>query len=315
MSETPKISICIITYNHGDYIAEALDSVLSQNLTHSCEVIIADDCSTDNTREVIDRYALSRPDIIRTILQEKNVGPSENFLSLLNAAKGEYVACLEGDDFYVDPYKLQKQVDFLDQNPELGGCFHDLRIIDSKGHVLDENYPLKLKHEKVTVQDLIEAGNNSQTNSRVYRRSCIENMPEWYATFASDFGLEILVAKQGGWGYIDEVMSAYRVHGTGGFTSVGKAKQSLFIFTSYKHLLQDKELSKQFGDMLRFRLRHFALEIARAYRAEGKHLNYLRYLRAFIRYCPKDLKLMKFLIKQELFGARDKVSLDKPAYW
>lgn len=122
MSE-PLLSVCLITYNHKQYIKDAIDGVLMQKVNFSWELIIADDCSTDGTREILLEYKEKHPDFIKLILQKKNVGPAKNWNDLITAPKSKYIAYFEGDDYWIDPLKLQKQIDFLEANPEYGMCY------------------------------------------------------------------------------------------------------------------------------------------------------------------------------------------------
>lgn len=119
MSE-PLLSVCLITYNHAKYIKEAIDGVLMQKVNFTWELIIADDFSIDGTREIVIEYKKKYPDFIKLILQEKNVGAAKNWMDLITNPKSKYIAYFEGDDYWTDPLKLQKQVDFLEENEDYG---------------------------------------------------------------------------------------------------------------------------------------------------------------------------------------------------
>ncbi|MBJ7429339.1 MAG: glycosyltransferase [Bacteroidia bacterium] len=119
MSE-PIVSVCLITYNHAKYIAQAIESVLMQQTNYEWELVIADDFSTDGTREIIKEYKTKYPEKIKLILQEKNVGANKNWIDLLSYPKSKYIAYFEGDDYWIDKNKLQKQIDFLESNPDYG---------------------------------------------------------------------------------------------------------------------------------------------------------------------------------------------------
>ncbi len=112
-NETPLVSICLLTYNHQRWIHEAIDSILRQETDFPCELIIAEDCSTDRTREIVLSYAEKYP--IRLILQEKNKGAMRNLKDLMDAPAGKYVAYIEGDDSWIDPLKLKKQSCLLEK--------------------------------------------------------------------------------------------------------------------------------------------------------------------------------------------------------
>ena len=125
----PKVTIICITYNHEKFIAEALDSFLMQKTDFPFEVIVGEDCSSDRTTEIVRQYARNYPDIIKPVFQKNNVGPYQNTLSAYKQIQGEYVINNEGDDYFSDPLKLQKQVDFLDSHPEYSICFHPVKVI------------------------------------------------------------------------------------------------------------------------------------------------------------------------------------------
>ena len=120
LSKNPLVSVHMITYNHEKYIAQAIESALMQKTNFDYEIVIGEDCSTDKTRKIVDTYAKKYPDKIKLILNEKNIGMIPNFIKTLNMCRGKYIAMLEGDDYWTDPYKLQKQVDFLETNPDYG---------------------------------------------------------------------------------------------------------------------------------------------------------------------------------------------------
>ena len=118
----PKVSAIIITYNHVRFIAQAIESVLLQEVDFPVEIIIGDDCSTDGTRELVKAYAEKYPNVIRALLPAHNLGMGKNFRALYTACNGEFIALMDGDDYWSDPRKLQKQVAFMEHNPEFSMC-------------------------------------------------------------------------------------------------------------------------------------------------------------------------------------------------
>lgn len=122
--DDPLVSIITITYNHESFIEKTIQGVISQIVDFRIEYIIAEDCSTDNTRSICQQYANKHHDLIRLITSETNLGAVENELRAMNEAKSKYIAICEGDDYWTDPYKLQKQIDFLENNLEYSVCFH-----------------------------------------------------------------------------------------------------------------------------------------------------------------------------------------------
>jgi len=119
MSE-PLVSVDMITYNHAPYIARAIEGVVKQKTNFPFELVIGEDCSTDGTREIVFEYKRKYPNIIRVVASERNLGAAANSRQVAQACRGQYIAFCEGDDFWHDETKLQKQVDYLERNPECG---------------------------------------------------------------------------------------------------------------------------------------------------------------------------------------------------
>lgn len=133
----PLVSVIVLTYNHKPYIAQALDSILMQEVDFSYEILVGDDGSQDGTSEIVWDYAQRYPERIRAFIREKNLGPSLNLYETMRRARGKYMASCEGDDYWSDSRKLQLQVDFLEANPQYIGCVHPIQIVD------ENNVPLK----------------------------------------------------------------------------------------------------------------------------------------------------------------------------
>ena len=149
------VSVAIIAYNVEDYIPEAIESVLNQVTNFKVEIVIGEDCSTDNTRNIILNYQKQYPDIIKVFYHEKNLGLTPNSIATQNACKGKYIALLDGDDFWTDENKLQKQVDFLEKNKEYSACAHQSVII--KGINEDRDLGIKdtINHRKFHTSSLV----------------------------------------------------------------------------------------------------------------------------------------------------------------
>lgn len=224
----PKVSVVSITYNHEAYIREALDGFVAQHVDFPLEVIVADDASTDDTPGIIRQYAAQYPDLIRPILRAENVGIHANLTDALSAARGEYLALCEGDDYWTDPSKLSKQVEFLDQHPETAVCFHPVRVVwtaEGERNGLAESVIRRI--EQIVLRELprpswmgdlsldaLISRNFIQTNSVIYRRMPryddipAEIMPlDWY--------LHVRHAARGDIALLPDVMSVYRRHPQG----------------------------------------------------------------------------------------------------
>jgi len=118
MNSLPVVSVYMITYNHESYIAQAIEGIMMQQTDFPIELVIGEDCSTDRTREICLEYQDKYPEIIRLLLPEKNIGIYKNSKSTFIECKGKYIAICEGDDYWTDPLKLQKQVYFLETRPD-----------------------------------------------------------------------------------------------------------------------------------------------------------------------------------------------------
>lgn len=226
-----KVSVCMITYNHEKFISQAIESVLMQKTDFEYELVIGEDYSTDSTREIVKQYAERYPDRIKVLLHPKNLGIQTNFTETLKACNGEYIALLEGDDYWTDKYKLQKQVDFLDEQPECAICFHNVKMIyDNNPEMSHPFYSQNpngrpFTHKKPnpisTLKDLLNLkGNFIHTPSVMFRSRLFEELPGWYYKVPmGDWPLHILNAHHGDVGYIDEVLGVYRVHAGGIWSS------------------------------------------------------------------------------------------------
>lgn len=126
----PMVSVVMTTYNHYPYIREAIEGVLMQKTDFPVELIIGEDCSNDDTRKIVEEYSVRYPEKIKPIFNEKNLGFLKNYKNTLQAVSGKYIAFCEGDDYWTDPLKLQKQVDFMERNVSYVACFHKYQELE-----------------------------------------------------------------------------------------------------------------------------------------------------------------------------------------
>ena len=219
----PKVSVLMLTYNHERFIAQAVESVLAQETSFPIEIVVGEDCSTDRTREILLKLQQSHPGTIRLLFREKNLGPQKNYASTFAACTGQYIAMLEGDDYWTNPKKLQKQVDALDAHPEWSVCFHITRRVYDDGSKEPELYPANWTKEVATVHDLFQ-GNLFNTCSQVFRNRLFGALPSWLLEVEpGDWITNILNADCGPVGCILEVMADYRIHSQGLWSSKGRA--------------------------------------------------------------------------------------------
>jgi len=226
-----KISICCITYNHESYIRKCIDGFIMQKTDFLFDVLIHDDASTDKTADIIREYEAKYPDIVKPIYQKENqysqgIRPINKFNFERSNAK--YIAMCEGDDYWTDPYKLQKQVDFLEENGDCSLCFHASKHINTnnpdKFHVhhpkiIPTDYKFEMKHV------ILGGGGFMATNSMVFLKEHIMERPEWMDKVPiGDLPLMLLLASKGKIGYVDDVMSVYRIMSSS--TSWGASMQN-----------------------------------------------------------------------------------------
>lgn len=171
MDKLPLVSVVMITYNHEAFIEEAIRGVLIQNCNFQIEFIISNDKSTDRTAEVITKVLKENPTPIdvKVFNHEKNKGVSGNFIWALNQAQGKYIAYCEGDDFWTDPLKLKKQVDFLETNPDYVVTCHNAKVINPEGRILKLKKSPKLTKNKSYSQMDLKKGMHLLTLTLVFR--------------------------------------------------------------------------------------------------------------------------------------------------
>ncbi len=228
-----RVSVLITSYQHERYIARALESVLEQSADVSFEVLVGDDASTDGTRAVIAGLARAHAERIRTFLPEKNLGSGGKaiFAELLGQARGEYIATLDGDDWWTSPAKLRRQVAYLDEHPECSMCFHNVLYHWEDGSRADapRNRPDQATHHDM--EELL-SGCYVGSCSPVFRRAAIVPLPAWYFEMPwGDWPLYILAARAGEIHYLPELMGVYRLHQHGMFSGLSQ-RQVLEIWTT-----------------------------------------------------------------------------------
>ena len=226
-NKQPKVSVSIITYNHEDYLAECLESIVTQECDFSFEVVVGEDCSTDATRDVLKQYVHNYPKLIVPIYQKSNVGWQQNYIDVLKKCKGEYIAHIDGDDCALAD-KLQKQVDFLDKHQECSMVFHNAQIFGENIKKNAYNNPLQEESCIIDINKFVQIGvphwNNS---SKMFRKKSLKNF-EFVKNLhcIGDQYLHLESAKEGKIAYIAEVLGKYRKH-ENGFSTRNKQKDRI----------------------------------------------------------------------------------------
>ena len=239
------VSICCLTYNHGQYIRQCLDGFMMQKTTFPFEVLIHDDASTDRTADIIHEYEAKYPDIIKPIYQKENqyskgvrISPTFQY----PRAKGKYIALCEGDDYWIDPYKLQKQVDFLEDHSEYSMCFHNAMVHWENGQFLDAPFA-KLENRDYAGEEIYENW-IVPTASVVFRKSSLTSKYEERrknpAVIFGDIILFLSLAEEGKVHAFKEMMSVYR-------RQEGGAVYGVNIQRIIRKIGHDKYIGEEFG--------------------------------------------------------------------
>ncbi|MBV6485345.1 MAG: hypothetical protein KFKLKKLM_01906 [Flavobacteriales bacterium] len=228
----PLLSVCIQSFNHVKFIKECLDGILMQQTNFDLEILLGEDASTDGTREICIEYAQKNPTKIRLFLHHRqnnisiNGSPTGrfNFLYNLYSAKGKYIALCEGDDYWTDPYKLQKQVDFLEANPDFNICFTKANVL--KNNELELHTIPDISADGVYLyDDLLEHYNFITTASVLFRKN-FNDIPSWiYQLPYGDMGLYCLVSKNAKIKCLPEISSVYRIHDKGMWSGIDELKK------------------------------------------------------------------------------------------
>jgi glycosyltransferase involved in cell wall biosynthesis len=275
-----KVSVSIVTYNQEKFIAKALDSVLMQRTNFDYEIVIGEDCSTDTTRAILLDYQKRHPGIISLLLNDKNLGGNKNIEQTMQACRSEYVAVLDGDDYWTSTDKLQKQVDFLDSHPECSACFHDVLII----HADESREPTHYRHRQkafCSVEDLL-LDNFIPTSAVVFRRHLFERLPYWISRLKmGDWPFHILNALQGRIGYIDETMGVYLVH-HGGVWSMQRWQYHVLSVIELFEALRI-HLDRKYRGIINPILCSWYFSVSGRYENEGDLVNARTYLNKAIR--------------------------------
>jgi glycosyltransferase involved in cell wall biosynthesis len=220
----PLVSVVVPTYQHAAFIRQCLDSILMQKTNFNFEIILGEDESIDGTRDICIEYSNKYPDKIRLFLRSRKdvifingrATGRYNFINCLKEANGKYIALCEGDDYWTDPLKLQKQVDFLEANEDFSICFHNANIVDNNNQFIKLFHQNPVK-EITDFMDLISENWYIPTASMVFKRSSIDKLPHWFTeVFNGDYALQLILTSEGQKiGYLADIMGAYRIHGGG----------------------------------------------------------------------------------------------------
>ena len=292
MNKNPIVSICCLTYNHESYIRQCLDGFLMQQCDFDFEVLIHDDASTDGTQKIIKEYHEKFPHIIKPIFQKENQyskGVGVNRVYNFSRAIGKYIALCEGDDYWTDPLKLQKQVKILDNNPTIGISMGSFELLYQDTGFIKKavNAQPNSKKDIYTIEDYLSHP-FSQTASFLFRNDLYEIPEEKYrSVFAGDQFLVANIAKKSNIHFLWEPLSVYRVHTEGVSkknTSLSYQEERLRLFIATMNDFTDN----RYYDILKKRMKK---------ELELKKLKWL-----------KDTNRTKFLLAKIIYMIKEKFS-------
>ncbi|GAB2776589.1 glycosyltransferase involved in cell wall biosynthesis [Hymenobacter luteus] len=232
----PLVSVWLITYNHEPYIAQAIEGVLMQKTTFAVELVIGEDCSSDRTREIVLAYKEKYPDRIKLFLSPENLGMVPVLEPTFAMCRGKYVAMLDGDDYWTDSQKLQKQIDLMEADATCNISFHSVQVYDESSgrYTLPPHPAWSSVSQGLDLHEFIHLGNPIYTVSAIFRRLTPELPAYYYQLPYPDLAIYYLVLAAGGRAcYLPEVMGVYRRHAKGAFTGASwlkKRQDSLLFF-------------------------------------------------------------------------------------
>jgi len=255
-----KISVIVTSYNHEKYIRECIDNILVQKGVFF-ELIIGDDYSGDGTREILEEYESLYPEIIKLLPSSENVGVTMNLKRCLEAVTGDYIAICEGDDYWTDPYKLQKQVNFLEKRKDCVICFNSILMFyendEKKNYIFQKN----LRKDTFRTRDLILDNFIGNFSCCMYRTNVVKKLPDnLYDIFSVDWMFNIACSEYGNIGFLNENMTVYRIHDGGLWSSKGSFDKSSYLlplidiyneFLSFRYDSDFSELKKNILSVLK----------------------------------------------------------------
>jgi glycosyltransferase involved in cell wall biosynthesis len=279
----PLVSICCITYNHEKYIRDAIEGFLMQKTDFPVEILIFDDASQDRTQEIIEEYAKKNENIV-TFLQTENQrskGKNGYIDWLLPAAKGKYIALCEGDDYWIDPYKLQNQVDFLNENENFVMCFTNCLIkneITKKEKIAKINIWDSLDTRGLLMHNSLEGvkygeeiNSPGHTSTIVFRNHLINSFPNWYSKcFIGDEPLFLILSKFGNAKFINTISSVYRQH-LSGVSTINFTFESDYLGRIFMYKKLNTYFDKKYSKYIFHLIAQYYFKLSKLYFSQKKY--------------------------------------------
>lgn len=286
-----KVTVCMINYNQEKFIQEAIESVLMQECDYDFELLIADDCSTDNSKSIIKNIIKNHPkgNLINLIEREENLGMTPNFFETLKLCKGEYIALCDSDDFWRDKYKLQKQIEFLQNDKDFVVSFHDVTLFDENSQKINRNYIIEeVKRDYISVE--LECGAFLMPVTMCFRNVVSEIPKEAYKVTNWDVFLISLLGEYGNAKFMKDIIPAgYRLHQnniSGTLTEVNKNYQRKVVFYFlFKYYNRIKKNNIAYNYYLRYNL-----SIKNLIKYNLQHNNRIEFLKLYFSYLYSCIK-------------------------
>ena len=238
---------------------------------------MAEDCSRDGTPARVRAFADRHPGLVRPLLRKRNLGPVENFTDALAHCRGEYVALLDGDDFWISPHKLQRQISFLDAHPEHSACTHDAQLVEETGKPLRKRYCSPNLSPTLTIERVLE-GNPVPACGLVFRRGLLARLPDWFGDLPfTDWTLHLLLLEYGPVHYDSRPDAAYRRHEGGLWSALSERRRLRLQIETYR--LFENHLGRDPGGVIRRRVAKARLGLALADARDGHRKEARRSLR------------------------------------
>lgn len=282
--KTPKVSVCVVTYNQGKYIRQCLQSIVEQRTDFDYEIIVSDDGSTDDTCAIVQEFAIKYPEMVKPIFHEKNIGPFKNFVTTHNMAIGEFIAHCDGDDLFF-PEKLQKQINYFEKHKGCTVVWHRVNFFNElDGFSPGEAYDYSMfNNGVVTIEKALRFGSIAAHSSIMYRRSARKTKSPDFDTLDLFYSWEYLLS---GWGKIlDDVVGAYRVNAVGAFSKKFKLIMRARAADHAKYYL--KLLPAYRKSIFLFAFTNFLIDIKN--RRKTALIFFTLMMRAFSCVSPKEL--------------------------
>ena len=289
MKNNITVSVCMITYNHEQFISQAIEGILMQKTDFPIELIIGEDCSTDSTRQICTEYQEKYPDKINLQLRKNNLGFYQNWAVTLQACTGKYIALCEGDDYWTDPLKLQKQVDFLEANPDYSVCSHLYSCYNENKKETFINKKFSFVNDKIG-ETGIDVDNKLNLAVSLFRTLTIvfRNQLDYSETILQhkkpmDFHLFYYLLEKGKGYFMFFNGAIYRIHDTGVFMSKSALDANFLFYYNrvdvYFYNKRDKDLRTSYLWANRQLLECFCTEFRKNFRSKKLQSLYRDYLK------------------------------------